>query len=118
MIAQPVSAEEPEATIGPELKRFGDLPKRDLSSAFDAISEAVEAIRLAEQRTAGAERNSKQLELHYRAQVAALERRLASTEERIASAESRASEADVWCTRLRQAVETGFAGVLHNGPRT
>lgn len=88
------------------------LQKRDWSSAIDLVNEACEAVRLAEERAATAERYSQQLNQYYAEQVKGLELRLQTAEKRADAANGRAAEAEEWLVRFHDAIVNGFKGVL------
>ncbi|MEA2839920.1 MAG: hypothetical protein QOF41_1250 [Methylobacteriaceae bacterium] len=88
------------------------LQRRDWSSAIDLVNEACEAVRLAEERAATAERYSQQLNQYYAEQVKGLELRLQTAEKRAEAANARAAEAEEWLVRFHDAIVGGFKGVL------
>jgi hypothetical protein len=88
------------------------MQKRDWSSAIDLVNEACEAVRLAEERAATAERYSQQLNQYYSEQVKGLELRLQTAEKRADAANARAGEAEEWLIRFHDAIVSGFKGVL------
>ena len=88
------------------------MQKRDWSSAIDLVNEACEAVRLAEERAATAERYSQQLNQYYSEQVRGLELRLQTAEKRADAANARAGEAEEWLIRFHDAIVSGFKGVL------
>ena len=84
------------------------LPKRDLSAALDLVREAYEAIRLAEERTATAERYSRELNDYHGEYSRAAETRISALESRAEAAEARAKEAEEWLLRFHDAIVNGF----------
>lgn len=87
-------------------------PGRDWGAALDLITEAAEAVRLAENRTVAAEQYNQQLTQFYKEQSKATEATIAAAEKRAEAAEVRAAEAEEWLGRLHDAIVTGFKGVV------
>lgn len=85
---------------------------RDWGAALDLITEAAEAVRLAEDRTVAAEQYNHQLTQFYKDQIKATEAKIAAAEKRAEAAELRAVEAEEWLGRLHDAIVTGFKGVV------
>ena len=85
---------------------------RDWGAALDLITEAAEAVRLAEDRTVAAKQYNHQLAQFYNDQIKAAEAKLAASEKRAEVAEARAVEAEGWLVRLHDAIVTGFKGVI------
>ena len=100
----------PAAIERPQEKRAA--AGRDWGAALDLITEAAEAVRLAEDRTVAAEQYNQQLTQFYKEQSKAAEAKLAAAEKRAEAAELRAAEAEEWLGRLHDAIVTGFKGVV------
>ncbi len=82
--------------------------KRDWSAALDLVSEAFEAIRLADERTAAAEDYQANLVQRHADQVRVLEGRLAASERRAEAAETRAKAAEGWLTKFHDKIVGEF----------
>ncbi len=85
---------------------------RDWAAALDLITEASEAVRLAEDRTIAAEQYNQQLTQFFKDQGKATEAKIAAAEKRAELAELRAAEAEEWLARLHDAIVGGFKGVV------
>jgi hypothetical protein len=97
--------------------RPGDDPvvqpnaRRDFASAIDLVTEACEAIRLAEERAVAAEQYSQELNEYIVELTKVSDSKTAALEKRLEAAEARASEAEEWLIRFHDAVMSGFGSL-------
>jgi hypothetical protein len=82
--------------------------KRDWSSALDLVTEAFEAIRLADERAAAAEEYQADLVQRHADQVRAMEGRLTVAERRADVAENRAKVAEGWLSKFHDTIIDEF----------
>ena len=82
--------------------------KRDWSSALDLVTEAFEAIRLADERAAAAEEYQADLVQRHADQVRAMEGRVAVAERRADAAENRAKIAEGWLSKFHDTIIDEF----------
>lgn len=82
--------------------------KRDWSSALDLVTEAFEAIRLADERAAAAEDYQADLVQRHTDQVRAMESRLVVAERRADAAENRAKIAEGWLSKFHDTIIDEF----------
>jgi len=82
--------------------------KRDWSSALDLVTEAFEAIRLADERAAAAEEYQADLVQRHADQVRAMESRVAVAERRADAAENRAKIAEGWLSKFHDTIIDEF----------
>ncbi|MGO9135925.1 MAG: hypothetical protein ACLP8A_18030 [Methylovirgula sp.] len=85
---------------------------RDWASAIDLVNEAAEAVRMADERAAAAERYSQELAQYYSEQAKASDQKIAVLERRLEASESKAREAEEWLVRFHDAIMGGFGGLL------
>jgi hypothetical protein len=85
---------------------------RDWAAAMDLISEAAEAVRLAEERAASAEHYSQELAEYYNEQSKTAEAKIAALEKRLETSEAKAREAEEWLVRFHDAITMGFGSLL------
>ncbi len=86
--------------------------RRDWGSAIELVREACEAVRLADDKAAAAERYAHELKQYYLEQAKLAEMKIVGLEKRLEMAEARAVEAEEWLVRFNDAILTGFQGVL------
>lgn len=82
--------------------------KRDWSSALDLVSEAFEAIRMADERAAASEEYQAELVQRHADQVKVLETRIAAAEKRADAAENRAKIAEGWLSKFHDTIIDEF----------
>lgn len=85
---------------------------RDWASAVELINEAAEAVRMADERAAAAERYSQELAQYYTEQAKAAELKIAGLEKRLEVTEAKAREAEEWLIRFHDAIMSGFGSLL------
>ncbi len=78
--------------------------KRDWSSALDLVSEAFEAIRMADERAAASEEYQAELVQRHADHVKVLETRIAAAEKRADAAETRAKAAEGWLSKFHDTI--------------
>ena len=82
--------------------------KRDWSSALDLVSEAFEAIRMADERAAASEDYQAELVQRHADHVKVLETRIAAAEKRADAAETRAKTAEGWLSKFHDTIIDEF----------
>ena len=82
--------------------------KRDWSSALDLVSEAFEAIRMADERAAASEDYQAELVQRHADHVRVLETRIVATEKRAELAETRAKVAEGWLSKFHDTIIDEF----------
>jgi hypothetical protein len=82
--------------------------KRDWSSALDLVTEAFEAIRLADERATASEEHRADLIQRHAEHVKALETRIAASEKRAEVAENRAAVAEGWLSKFHDTIIDEF----------
>lgn len=82
--------------------------KRDWSSALDLVSEAFEAIRMADERAAASEEYQAELVQRHADHVKVLETRIAAAEKRADAAENRAKTAEGWLSKFHDTIIDEF----------
>ena len=82
--------------------------KRDWSSALDLVTEAFEAIRLADERATASEEHRADLIQRHAEHVKALETRIVAAEKRAEVAESRAAVAEGWLSKFHDTIIDEF----------
>ena len=93
--------------------------KRDWSSALDLVSEAFEAIRMADERAAASEEYQAELTQRHADHVKVMETRIAAAEKRADAAESRAKTAEGWLSKFHDTIIDEFQRTFasRNGER-
>lgn len=86
----------------------GGAGKRDWSSALDLVSEAFEAIRMADERAAASEEYQAELVGRHADHVKVLETRIAAAEKRADAAENRAKAAEGWLSKFHDTIIDEF----------
>lgn len=99
----------PNADDPPSFAGRGHAPTTDLSSAFELIAEASEAIRISEERAEDLQQQLYRLAEESSAELSRLTAEVAAGEQRLAAAEARANEAELWLVRLHDAVQSAFS---------
>lgn len=82
--------------------------KRDWSSALDLVSEAFEAIRMADERAAASEEYQAELVQRHSDHVKVLETRITAAEKRADAAETRAKTAEAWLSKFHDTIIDEF----------
>jgi hypothetical protein len=82
--------------------------KRDWSSALDLVSEAFEAIRMADERAAASEDYQAELVQRHADHVKVMETRVAAAEKRADAAEARARTAEGWLSKFHDTIIDEF----------
>jgi hypothetical protein len=82
--------------------------KRDWSSALDLVSEAFEAIRMADERAAASEEYQAELVQRHTDLVKVMETRIAAAEKRAEAAENRAKVAEGWLSKFHDTIIDEF----------
>ncbi|RYC32264.1 hypothetical protein D3273_09550 [Lichenibacterium minor] len=82
--------------------------KRDWSSALDLVSEAFEAIRMADERAAASEEYQAELVQRHADHVKVLETRIAAADKRADAAENRAKTAEGWLSKFHDTIIDEF----------
>ena len=82
--------------------------KRDWSSALDLVSEAFEAIRMADERAAASEEYQAELVQRHSDHVKVLETRIAAADKRADAAENRAKTAEGWLSKFHDTIIDEF----------
>jgi hypothetical protein len=82
--------------------------KRDWSSALDLVTEAFEAIRMADERAAASEEYQTELVQRHADHVRVLESRIAAAEKRAETAEVRAKVAEGWLAKFHDTIIDEF----------
>lgn len=82
------------------------------SSALDLVSEAFEAIRLADERAAASEEYQFDLVQRHSEQLRTLEARIAMAEKRADEAENRATIAETWLAKYHDTINSEFQRVF------
>ncbi len=97
-----------EGQAAPERRRGRGAGKRDWSSALDLVSEAFEAIRMADERAAASEEYQAELVQRHADHVKVLETRIAAAEKRADAAENRAKAAEGWLSKFHDTIIDEF----------
>jgi cobalamin biosynthesis Mg chelatase CobN len=84
---------------------------RDWAAAVDLISEAAEAVRLADERAQAAEKYSQELADYYSEQVKSAETKIAVLESRLKGSDARVRDAEEWLARFHDAIMAGFGNL-------
>ena len=82
--------------------------KRDWSSALDLVSEAFEAIRMADERASASEEFQAELVRRHADHAKVLEARIAAAEKRADAAENRAKLAEGWLSKFHDTIVDEF----------
>ncbi|RYB06665.1 hypothetical protein [Lichenibacterium ramalinae] len=82
--------------------------KRDWSSALDLVSEAFEAIRMADERAAASEEYQAEMMQRHADQVKVMETRIVAAEKRADAAENRAKVAEGWLSKFHDTIIDEF----------
>ncbi|MGI3903647.1 MAG: hypothetical protein ACRYGP_14835 [Janthinobacterium lividum] len=90
--------------------------KRDWSSALDLVSEAFEAIRMADERAAASEDYQTELVQRHADHVRVLETRIIAAEKRAEVAESRAKVAEGWLSKFHDTIIDEFQRTFTSRP--
>ncbi len=90
--------------------------KRDWSSALDLVSEAFEAIRMADERAAASEDYQAELVQRHADHVKVLETRIAAAEKRADLAETRAKVAEGWLSKFHDTIIDEFQRTFSTRP--
>lgn len=85
---------------------------RDWSAAVDLISEAAEAVRLADERAQAAEKYSQELADYYNEQAKAAETKIAVLESRLKASDVKLRDAEEWLARFHDAIMAGFGNLM------
>lgn len=110
--AEKIVSLPPPATDDPlsfEGRTASGSPTTDLSSAFELIAEASEAIRISEARAEELQQQLDRFTDQTSAELSRLKAEVAASEQRAAFAEARANEAELWLVRLHDAVQSAFS---------
>lgn len=106
----PITPSAP-VTAAPAISSHVGHGARDWAAAVDLISEAAEAVRLADDRAQAAEKYSQELADYYSEQIKTSEAKIAVLESRLKTSDARLRDAEEWLARFHDAIMAGFGNL-------